>query len=82
MFIFPVFRVTGAEFLEALIVGLFFSLFLIKTSKFEVRDDDIYLKQSKAFIFIIIALLLIRVVMKLYLSSTIDVGALGGCFGF
>ncbi|KSU88969.1 hypothetical protein A2U94_10510 [Bacillus sp. VT 712] len=80
MFIFPVFRVTGAEFLEALIVGLFFSLFLIKTSKFEVRDDDIYLKQSKAFTFIIIALLLIRVVMKLYLSSTIDVGALGGMF--
>ncbi|TYR81146.1 DUF1453 family protein [Priestia megaterium] len=80
MFIFPVFRVTGAEFLEALLVGLFFSLFLIKTSKFEIRENDIYLKQSKAFVFIIIALLVVRVAMKLYLSSTIDVGALGGMF--
>lgn len=55
MFLFPVFHVTGAEFLEALTVGMIFSIFLIKTSKFEIRDDKIYIKRSKSFVFILIA---------------------------
>ncbi|MBM7701975.1 CcdC family protein [Metabacillus iocasae] len=80
MFIHPLFRLTAAEFLEALLVGMIFSLFLIKTSKFEVRENDIYLKRSKAFVFILIGLLVIRIVAKLYLSATIDVGQLGGMF--
>ncbi|MFE0340472.1 CcdC family protein [Priestia megaterium] len=80
MFIFPMFRVTGAELLEALIAGMIFSILLIKTSKFEIRDDHIYLKRSKAFAFIIIGLLIIRIAMKIYLSSSIDVGQLGGMF--
>lgn len=80
MFLFPFFRVTLSEFLEALIVGMIFSIVLIKTSKFERRDDDIYLKQTKAFIFILIGLLIIRVIAKIVLSSTIDVGTLSGMF--
>lgn len=80
MFVFPVFRVTMAEFLEALLLGMFFSIFLIKTSKFEVKEDAIYLKRSKAFAFILIGLLLIRIALKTYLSSTIDVGELSGMF--
>ncbi|MGG3928285.1 cytochrome c biogenesis protein CcdC [Metabacillus fastidiosus] len=80
MFIHPMFRVTGMEFLEAFLLGMFFSIFLIKTSNFEVRDNHIYLKRSKAFAFILIGLLLIRIVIKTYLSNSIDVGELGGMF--
>ena len=47
---FPEFRLTPAEMLEAIGVGLFFSIFLIKTSKFEIRGQEIYLKRSKAFV--------------------------------
>lgn len=80
MFIFPFFRVTGLEFLEAIAVGILFSTVLIWTSKFEQRDGDIYLKQSKAFIFILFGLLIVRIIGKLVLSSTIDIGALSGMF--
>ncbi|MBP1080132.1 membrane protein CcdC involved in cytochrome C biogenesis [Bacillus capparidis] len=80
MFLFPVFKVTAAEFLEAIAVGMFFSIFLIITSKFEVRENQIYLKRSKAFIFILIGLLVIRIVMKTVMSSTVDYGALSGMF--
>lgn len=80
MFIHPMFRVTVSEFFEAILVGMVFSLLLIKTSNFEVRGNDIYLKRSKAFAFILIGLLLIRIIMKTYLSSTIDIGELSGMF--
>lgn len=80
MFIFPVFRVTPLEILEAAAIGMFFSIFLIKTSKFEIRDNDIYMKRSRAFLYILITLLVIRVILKLVLSSSIDVGELGGMF--
>jgi membrane protein CcdC involved in cytochrome C biogenesis len=80
MFIFPFFRVTLGELLEALTVGMLFSILLIKTSKFEIRDNDIYLKRSKAFAFILIGLLIIRIVAKSILSTTIDYGALSGMF--
>ncbi|WP_018664578.1 CcdC family protein [Heyndrickxia acidiproducens] len=80
MFTVPYFRVTPAEVLEAFVVGLFFSIFLIKTSRFEVREDQIYLKRSKAFPFILIGLLLIRLAMKVLLSSSIQVGQLSGMF--
>lgn len=80
MFLFPVFRVTLGEFLEAIAVGMIFSILLIKTSKFEIRDNDIYLKRSKAFAFILIGLLLIRILAKSILSASIDYGELSGMF--
>jgi membrane protein CcdC involved in cytochrome C biogenesis len=80
MFIFPDFRVTPLEIVEASVVGILFSILLIKTSKFEVRDNDIYMKRSRAFLYILITLLVIRIILKLVLSSSIDVGELGGMF--
>ena len=80
MFLSPVFRVNIGEFLEAITVGCIFSLLLIKTSKFEIRENDIYLKRSKAFAFILIGLLLIRIVAKSILSTSIDYGELSGMF--
>jgi len=80
MFILPMFRVAPIQIIEALSVGMLFSILLIKTSKFEVRDNEIYLKQSRAFIYILISLLVIRVIAKLYLSASIEIGELGGMF--
>jgi membrane protein CcdC involved in cytochrome C biogenesis len=80
MYIYPPFRLTPAEIVEAIIVGMLFSILLIKTSKFEIRDNDIYLKRSKAFIFILIGLLILRIVMKSILSATIVYTQLGGMF--
>jgi membrane protein CcdC involved in cytochrome C biogenesis len=80
MYIYPPFRLTPAEIVEAIIVGMLFSILLIKTSKFEIRDNDIYLKRSKAFIFILVGLLVIRIIMKSILSASIDVQQLGGMF--
>ena len=80
MFLHPMFRVTPLEVIEALLVGLLFSLFLIKTSNFEIKENEIYLKRSKAFIFILLGLLIIRIILKSVLSTTIDVGELSGMF--
>lgn len=80
MYFIPKFRLTPMEILEAVVVGMFFSIFLIKTSKFEIQGKDIYLKRSKAFVFILIGLLIIRIAMKSILSASIDIGQLSGMF--
>lgn len=80
MFIFEEFRVAPLQIVEAVLVGLLFSIVLIKTTNFEIRDQDIFMKRSKAFPFILFGLLFIRLIGKLILSNTIDVGELGGMF--
>jgi membrane protein CcdC involved in cytochrome C biogenesis len=80
MFLDPVFRVTKGELIEAIALGAFFSIFLIKTSKFEIRDGGIYLKRSKAFALILVGLILIRLALKSYLGRTIDYRQLSGMF--
>jgi membrane protein CcdC involved in cytochrome C biogenesis len=80
MYVAPEFRLTPMEIGEAIIVGMLFSILLIKTSNFEIRDNDIYLKRSKAFIYILVGLLILRLVLKAILSTTIDIGQLSGMF--
>ncbi|MGP4075190.1 CcdC family protein [Halobacillus sp. K22] len=80
MFIFPVFRVEWTQVIEAVVVGMLFSIFLIRTSKLEVRDGDIYLKPSKAFVFILFGLLILRVILKLIIGQTISFGETSGMF--
>lgn len=80
MFVVPQFRVGLDEALLAFLLGSLFSVLLIKTSKFEVQSDQIYLKQSKAFIFILFGLLAIRTAMKLYLGHQISVPQTSGVF--
>lgn len=80
MFVVPMFRVTYLELFEAMAVGLAFSILLIKTSKFEIRENEIYLQRSRAFVFILFGLLVLRIILKLLLSSTIDYGELSGMF--
>lgn len=80
MFIFEEFRVAPLQIVEALIVGAIFSIILIKTTSFQYKEDGIYVKRSKVFLFILLGLLIVRLLGKLILSSTIDVGELGGMF--
>lgn len=80
MFVFEYFRVAPLQIVEAFSVGLLFSIVLIWTSRFEVKDGEIYLKQSKAFVFILVGLLIIRLIAKIILSSTIHIGELSGMF--
>lgn len=80
MFTVPMFRVTPAEILEAFSVGMIFSILLIKTSKFEVRDNQIYLQRSKAFIYILVGLLLLRIILKSVLGHYISFGETSGMF--
>lgn len=72
-FAIPVFQVTWIEAGEAFLVGIMFSIFLIMTSKFEIKGDHVYLVRSKAFIFIIIGLFAIRLALKWYIGSAISI---------
>ncbi|WP_145467773.1 CcdC family protein [Staphylococcus pettenkoferi] len=80
MYVVPYFRLTGIEILESIILGVIFSSVLIWTSKFEVQGSEIYMKRSKAFPIILISLLVIRTVIKIFVSNTIDPGQLAGMF--
>lgn len=80
MFIFPVFHIQWLQVLEAVCIGIICSVFLIKTSKFEIRDQDIYLIPSKSFVFILFGLLVFRICIKLLIGSTISVGETSGMF--
>lgn len=80
MFLFPEFQVKTSQVIEALALGVLFSILLIKTSKFEIRQEQIYLVPSKAFVFILFGLLIVRIVLKLIIGSTISLGETSGMF--
>ena len=80
MFIFEEFRVAPLQIAEAAALGLMFSVVLILTSKFEIRDDAVYMKQSKAFPFILVGLLVLRIILKLIFAESFDIGELAGMF--
>ncbi|RDW19572.1 hypothetical protein CWR48_07570 [Oceanobacillus arenosus] len=80
MFLFPVFRVGWIQVLEAIGIGIIFSVFLIRTSKFEVHNGEIYLVPSRAFPIILFSLLIVRIIIKLIIGSYISVGETSGMF--
>jgi membrane protein CcdC involved in cytochrome C biogenesis len=80
MFLAPQCHVSWLDFFEAFVVGAIFSILLVKTSKFEIRDDQIYLKRSKAFAFVLIGLLIIRVIIKVYIQQEISYAQTGALF--
>ncbi|QHT46754.1 cytochrome c biogenesis protein CcdC [Bacillus sp. SB49] len=80
MFVFPVFRVEWAQVAEALLIGMLFSVLLIRSSKFEIRGDQIFLVPSKAFAFILFGLLIVRIIFKLVVGQHIPLGETSGMF--
>lgn len=65
---------------EAALAGMLVSIFLIKTSKFEIKNNQIYLKRSKAFMFILTGMLIARILFKIIIGDSIDIFELGGMF--
>ncbi|WP_082676352.1 CcdC family protein [Shouchella shacheensis] len=80
MFLYEPVRPSLFHVLEALVVGALFSLVLIYTSRFEIRNGFIYLKRSKAFAFILIALLFIRIILRMVLGQSVNPEELSGMF--
>ncbi|MGV3042234.1 CcdC family protein [Staphylococcus rostri] len=80
MYVVPYFRLTNAEIIESIVIGMLFSTVLMLTSHFEIKGNDIYLKKSKAFPIVLVSLLVIRTVLKVFLGSSIDAGELAGMF--
>lgn len=80
MFLFPEFHLSFLEVVEALSLGVLFSYLLIKTTKFELRGKDVYLIPSKAFIFILIGLFIIRMIIKMIVGAHISFGETSGMF--
>ncbi|WP_058301754.1 CcdC family protein [Gorillibacterium timonense] len=81
MFIFPFMRIPFTWGLLAFLAGaLFFSYPLIRTSKFEAIEGHIYLKRSKAFIVILLVLLVIRLILHDYVEQYVSLGQTGALF--
>lgn len=73
MFILPMFRPTLPELISSFVMGMLFSIILIKTSKFEIRDNQIYLRRSKLFLVALIGLVALRMIGKIILAETIQI---------
>ncbi|ALA54233.1 cytochrome c biogenesis protein CcdC [Shouchella clausii] len=80
MFLYEPTRPSAFHVGEALIVGALFSIVLIWTSKFEVRDGAIYLKRSKAFAYLLIGLLVLRVAFRIVMGQELNPEELSGMF--
>ncbi|MGN7286937.1 CcdC family protein [Shouchella rhizosphaerae] len=80
MFLYEPTRPSAFHVGEALIVGAIFSIVLIWTSKFEVRDGAIYLKRSKAFAYLLIGLLVLRVAFRIVMGQELNPEELSGMF--
>ncbi|UVI30015.1 CcdC family protein [Paenibacillus spongiae] len=81
MFAVPVTRVPWLWALAAFAAGaLLFAYPLIRTSKLERSGDDIVLKRSKAFIIILLALFVIRLLLHDVLEAYISIPQTAGLF--
>ncbi len=73
MFVLPMFRPTLPELISSVVMGMLFSIILIKTSKFEIRDKQIYLQRSKLFLVALIGLVALRMIGKIILAETVNI---------
>ncbi|CEH31312.1 hypothetical protein AM501_10540 [Aneurinibacillus migulanus] len=80
MFLYPPMHVHVTYALFAFFVGALLSYPLIVTSKFEVVGRDIYLKRSKAFFFILVGLVLLRLALKSYVGMYVSIEETAGLF--
>ncbi|MCC3375134.1 CcdC family protein [Cohnella sp. REN36] len=81
MFVSPLVRVPWLWALGAFLVGaLFFSYPLILTSRFEVANGHVYLKRSKMFIVIIVALLAVRILLHDVVERYVSIPQTAGLF--
>jgi membrane protein CcdC involved in cytochrome C biogenesis len=61
------------EILTAVALGSILATPILLTTNYELREDQVYVKKSKTFIYIILALLVLRIALKSILYSLIPV---------
>lgn len=80
MYIFPYFRLSFTHIAETIVIGAAFSAVLIITTKYEVKNSELYVKQTRAFPLILMGLLLARIALKYVFSLNTTPGEIGGMF--
>ena len=80
MFIFPIVRIPISYAIVAFLVGCLFSIPLILTSHMDLREAQIYLKRSPAFILVLVALLILRLALHSYIAKFITLPQTGAIF--
>ena len=80
MFLVPQTHIPWLYALGAILVGILFSIPLIRTSRFEVRDGAIYLQRSKAFVFILLGLLVVRLSAHGWIGEYMSLPQTGAIF--
>lgn len=80
MYIFPYFRLSWIHIAETIVIGAIFSAVLIITTKYEVKNSELYVRQTKAFPVILMGLLLARIALKYIFSLNTTPGEIGGMF--
>lgn len=80
MFFLPQMHIHVQYAIAAFFVGNLLSYPLIATSKFQIVGEDIYLKRSKAFVFILLGLVALRAILKSYVGEYINIMETAGLF--
>ncbi|MFD0697255.1 CcdC family protein [Paenibacillus sp. GCM10027628] len=81
MFVAPMMRIPVLWGIAAFMVGaVLFAYPLIRTSKFYVQDGQVYMKRSKAFIGILLILLIIRLALHGYVEEFVSIYQTGALF--
>lgn len=80
MYIFPFAREPYAYAIAAFLVGCLLSYPLIATSKFHMTENGVYLKRSRAFIYILLGLLVLRMILHGVVARYVDVYQTGSLF--
>ncbi|SDJ28914.1 CcdC family protein [Natribacillus halophilus] len=80
MFLYEPTHLPPERIVAPLIVGAAASYLLIRTSRFEIHNGDIYMKRSKLFIFLLFGLIAARVIIKLIIGEQIQLPQLAGMF--
>lgn len=80
MFIAPQTRIPLSYALIAFAVGMLFSMPLISTSRFYTNNGDVYLHRSRAFILVLLSLVVIRIALHGYIERYITIAQTGAVF--
>ncbi|MEI7026442.1 CcdC family protein [Paenibacillus sp. y28] len=81
MFASPLVHIPWSWAIAAFLAGLlFFAYPLIRTSRLERKDGQIYMKQSKMFMLILFGLLVIRLVLHDVVQSHVSIPQTGALF--
>nr|WP_238996645.1 cytochrome c biogenesis protein CcdC [Paenibacillus pinistramenti] len=81
MFVYPPTRIPFWWGLIAFAVGwLLFSYPLIKTTKFELKDSEVYVQRSAGFAFILLGLLVLRLLLHEVVQDYVSIPQTAGIF--